>query len=163
MFSDEIIFYSIDMLISISKMNNSVRKRGDSLDDIYNDYELQSLFERQFEIIGEAVKKIEEIKKNASKNNIEIDNYIIEQFPNIAWNNIARMRDKVIHHHNAVDYDILGQAYVVDLEGLRETCEKYLINYGLCIDDVKEITYNSDKNEIKPKLLNMIKGYNKNK
>ncbi len=156
MFSNDIVFYTVDILISISKMNNSVRRRGDSLDDIYIDYELQSIFERQFEIIGEAVKKIGEINNKASKDNKTIENNILLQYPDIPWNNIARMRDKVIHHYNAVDYDVLGQTFVAYLEELRETCEKYLINLGLPIENVKEINYDSNKITLKSKLINKI-------
>ena len=54
---------------------------------------LQDALMRKIELIGEAVK------------NISLET--CETYPHIPWKQIARMRDKVIHHYYRVDLDVV--------------------------------------------------------
>jgi uncharacterized protein with HEPN domain len=48
---------------------------------------------RSLEIIGEASKKVDDETR--------------ESYPDIEWQSMARMRDKLIHHYFGVDYEIV--------------------------------------------------------
>lgn len=62
-------------------------------DDFYHDPILKRAIVRSLEIIGEASKNLPEKFK---QENDDID-----------WKNIARMRDKLIHHYFGIDYTIV--------------------------------------------------------
>lgn len=66
---------------------------GISEEEFYGNEILKRAFVRSLEIIGEAAKKIEDGFK--------------KQYPEIEWKNMARMRDKLIHHYFGVDYSIV--------------------------------------------------------
>ena len=61
---------------------------------------------RQFEIIGEAT-------KNLSQN-------IKERHPDIAWKDIAGMRDKLIHQYFGVDLASVWETVVADLSPFKK-------------------------------------------
>lgn len=66
---------------------------------------LQDALVRKLELIGEAAKNLgEEIR---------------EQNQSIPWREIARMRDKVIHHYFKVDLDIVWQTVINDIPKLK--------------------------------------------
>ncbi len=64
-----------------------------SENDFYSSETLKRAFVRSLEIIGEATKNIPEDFRN--------------QHNEIDWKNMARMRDKLIHHYFGVDYFIV--------------------------------------------------------
>jgi uncharacterized protein with HEPN domain len=69
---------------------------------------------RKFEIIGEATKKIpEDIRK---------------QHPQVAWKDIAGMRDKLIHAYSEVDLNLVWLTIHNRLPELKSTIEKILEN-----------------------------------
>lgn len=59
---------------------------------------------RNLEIIGEAAKQLSEAVR--------------QQAPQIPWRNIARMRDKLIHHYFGVNLDIVWHVVQDDLTPL---------------------------------------------
>ena len=63
--------------------------------------------EREFEIIGEAVKKVPDS--------------ITSQYPHIPWKAIARMRDRLIHHYWKTDVDVLWQTIQESLPSFKTT------------------------------------------
>jgi uncharacterized protein with HEPN domain len=67
---------------------------------------MQDAVIRNFEIIGEATKKISK-QYTASH-------------PNIPWQDMAGMRDKLIHDYLDVDLDVLWKTVEVDLPLLKE-------------------------------------------
>ncbi len=74
--------------------------------EFYESQLIKDAVVRNFEIIGEAAKNIS--NKTKSK------------YPNIAWKNMAGMRDKLIHDYIAVDYAIVWttiQEILPDLKG----------------------------------------------
>ncbi len=57
----------------------------------------QSAVIRQIEIIGEAVK------------NLPLD--FVNKYPTVPWGEIARTRDKLIHHYFGIDLDTIWKGY----------------------------------------------------
>lgn len=66
---------------------------GLSFTDFENNPLIKRAFVRSLEIIGEAVK------------NMPQD--ILLLYPEVEWKNIAKTRDKLIHHYFGVDYEIV--------------------------------------------------------
>ncbi len=64
-----------------------------SEDDFYINPILKRAFVRSLEIIGEATKNISEDFR--------------EKYSHVDWKNMARMRDKLIHHYFGIDYSIV--------------------------------------------------------
>ena len=66
---------------------------------------LQDALVRNIEVVGEAVKNLsQEIKDN---------------HPDIAWSQIARMRDKIAHHYFRINLDVVWKTATGDLPSLR--------------------------------------------
>lgn len=65
---------------------------------------VQDAVVRQFEIIGEATKKVSAIFR--------------EQHNEVPWSHMARMRDVLIHHYWEVDLDIVWTTLTKDLPRL---------------------------------------------
>lgn len=64
-----------------------------SEDDFYINPILKRAFVRSLEIIGEATKNVPEDFR--------------EKYDNVDWKDMARMRDKLIHHYFGIDYSIV--------------------------------------------------------
>ncbi len=149
MFIKKDAFYSIDILLSIAQLENSVKLRGNNIEVIFEDYELQNIAERVFEIIGEASKRLSKTMK--------------EHYSNIPWREVAGMRDVVIHDYNEVNYHIFVSTYNEELGNLKKACEDYLSKCGLSTDDIQGLQYNVKKNIIKPDLIEKLEDLNKNR
>lgn len=67
---------------------------------------IQDAVVRNIEIIGEAAKNISEDTRN--------------KYPTVAWREIARMRDKIVHHYFRLNMDIVWQTATVDIPDLLE-------------------------------------------
>jgi uncharacterized protein with HEPN domain len=78
------------------------------------DLKTQDAVVRNLEIIGEATKKISE--------------QVRLQAPQIPWKNIARLRDRLIHHYFGVNLDIVWNIVKNDLAGLIDAVETMLSN-----------------------------------
>lgn len=63
-------------------------------------------------IIGEAVK------------NVPVE--WREQYPQVPWRNMARMRDKIVHHYFDVNFPVVWNVLKNELEPLRQTVESML-------------------------------------
>lgn len=66
---------------------------------------LQDALVRNIEVVGEAVK------------NLSTD--ITDAHPDIAWKQIARMRDKIAHHYFRINLDVVWRTATDDLPELR--------------------------------------------
>jgi len=93
-------------------------------DAFLQDTKTQDAVIRNIEIIGEATKQLSETLKTT--------------YPNVPWNSIAKMRDKLIHHYFGVNLDIVWHVAKTDLPAL--------LTY---VDDILEREYQKDllKNE----------------
>ena len=81
--------------------------QGITLDEFKNDRMRYSAVIREFQVIGEAVGKL--------------DNSIKQQHPQIAWQDIKDFRNLLIHQYFGVDLDIVWIVIQEDLPQLLET------------------------------------------
>ncbi len=85
---------------------------GMSYEEFKNDDKTVSAVVRKLEIIGEATKNIpDEIK---------------ERYPNLPWNEMAKIRDKLIHGYFSVDFEIVWKVIKEELPLLKPEIEKIL-------------------------------------
>jgi uncharacterized protein with HEPN domain len=96
--------YLEHILESITKIERFIN--GISKFDFDRDLMLQDAVIRNFEIIGEATKKI---SKEFSQSH-----------PEIPWQEMAGMRDKLIHDYLDVDLDVVWKTIELDLPLLKK-------------------------------------------
>ncbi len=85
-----------------------------SEDNFYNDPTLKRAIVRSLEIIGEASKSIDKNFK--------------EKYDDIDWKNIARMRDKLIHHYFGIDYSIVWDVIKNEMPSLHSRIAELIQN-----------------------------------
>lgn len=107
---DDSIFLK-HILESIDKIEKFTK--GISKADFIKSVKTQDAVIRRLEIIGEAT-------KNLSAN-------FKEKHPNVPWNEIARMRDKLIHGYFGVDLNITWGVVSNDLPDLKKKIKIILI------------------------------------
>ena len=88
--SDE-IEYIKHIFIEINYIQNVVEKLNE--EEFYNDETLKRVIIRALEIIGEATK------------NLDIDFRL--KYNSVPWSYMAKLRDKIIHHYQGVDYETI--------------------------------------------------------
>ena len=77
---------------------------GKSLQDFRANVQCQDAVIRRFEIIGEAAKRVSASMRN--------------RHPTVPWKEMSRMRDRVIHGYETVDWQIVWQTIEQDLPRL---------------------------------------------
>ncbi len=88
---DKTVFFLKDIQNSLNKILKYTNKM--SYQDFVDDEKTRDAVERNFEIIGEAVKKLPKDFR--------------DKYPNIPFRQIAGMRDKLIHDYFGIDYEII--------------------------------------------------------
>jgi len=78
-----------------------------SLREIVHDEDLSRAVVRSLEIIGEATKSIPVEWR--------------EQYPAVPWKQIARMRDRLIHHYFDIDFEVVSNVLENEVGPLAET------------------------------------------
>lgn len=87
---------------------------GISSEDLHSDKKTLYAVIRCLEVLGEAVKRIpQSIKKD---------------YVEIPWQEIAGMRDKLIHEYFGVDIEMIWDTIQADLSPLKETVTKIINN-----------------------------------
>jgi uncharacterized protein with HEPN domain len=83
-----------------------------SYEEFANDDKTTRAVEREFEIIGEAVKKLPEP--------------LIEKYPDIPWRAAAGMRDRLIHHYWETETEILWKTIKESVPQLKAVLKKMI-------------------------------------
>ena len=100
----DIKLYIDDILESIGRIDWYVRNLSE--DDFLNDIKTIDAVVRNLSVMGEAVNNIsDEIKI---------------KYPDIPWNEIIGMRNKIVHEYFGVDADILWETVKKDLPAFKE-------------------------------------------
>jgi len=102
--------YLNDILEVIEDIKNFTE--GISYEELENDKKTLYAVIRCLEVLGEAVKKI--------------PNVIKEKYPEIPWQEIAGMRDKLIHEYFGIDIEIVWDTIKADLPLLKEIVTKII-------------------------------------
>ena len=88
--------------------------QGIEEEEFYRNYLVQDGVIRQLEIIGEATKKISKETR--------------DKHTHIPWNDIAGMRDKLIHGYFDINFDVVWETVTEDLPLLIAQLEKIAPN-----------------------------------
>lgn len=105
---------SADYLHDILAEANFIERhtQGLSYEDFIADEVFMRACVRSLEIIGEAVKGLPDELKG--------------KYPDVDWRNIARMRDRLIHHYFVIDYQIVHDVATNDVPRLKSQVEQIL-------------------------------------
>lgn len=66
--------------------------------------------------IGEAVKNLDKITHGE----------LLSRYPQVYWNGVMRMRDKIAHHYLEVDADVVYRTIIEDIPILKNTIQQML-------------------------------------
>ena len=102
--------------ISESILKIKTFTQGFVYEEFCEDEKTQYAVIRALEIIGEAAKQIPE--------------KIMDQHSNIPWQDIIRMRDKLIHHYYGIDLEVIWNTLNEDLNNLEEVVQELISNYS---------------------------------
>ncbi len=92
-----------DMLEAIQKIKKYTD--GMTFQTFLKDEKTIDAVVRNFEIIGEAANRLDEDFRN--------------QYGQIEWNRIRGFRNRIVHHYFGIDYEIVWEIIVKDLEKLQ--------------------------------------------
>jgi uncharacterized protein with HEPN domain len=100
-----------DDAVYIDHILNSINRILSYITDLdestfLDDLKTQDAVVRQFEIIGEATKRISDEFRNSN--------------PNVPWSDMAGMRDVLIHDYIEVDFEIVWKTATADIPKIKE-------------------------------------------
>ena len=100
--------YLEDVLDAVNKIEGYVR--GMTKEQFAQDAKTIDAVIRNIEIIGEAARKIPEVKRL--------------QHPTVPWKQVIGARNKAIHEYFGIDIDILWKTIQEDISNLKEETER---------------------------------------
>lgn len=95
-----LITHILQSIKSVEKYSKGLEKER-----FMNDEEKQDAIIRKLEVIGEAVANLEDKFK--------------QDYPNVPWQDISDMRNRLIHEYFAVDLDLVWEVLQNDLPALK--------------------------------------------
>ncbi|MHB9133523.1 MAG: HepT-like ribonuclease domain-containing protein [Armatimonadota bacterium] len=96
--------YLLDILIAARRIREvSV---GTTFADMKSDWRIHDLIIREFEVMGEATKRLSEEVRN--------------EYPEIPWHDMAAFRDRLIHKYDTINFDLVWDTVQQDLPMLIE-------------------------------------------
>lgn len=98
------------ILASISRIEYSIKDI--SKDRFLKDFDKQDANIRRLEVIGEAIKNINKTVR--------------DKYPGVSWSDVARTRDKLIHHYFGVDLGEVWDVIIEDIPKLKKQIQKIL-------------------------------------
>lgn len=107
------LLYLQDILSSIISIEDYTKDL--SFSDFSNDKKTIDAVVRNFEIIGEAARNMPE--------------EILIKYPDLPWNKMISMRNRIMHEYFGVDLDILWKTKEEDLNSLKEQIIDILKQY----------------------------------
>jgi uncharacterized protein with HEPN domain len=105
--------YLSEMLGSMNKIERYIE--GVTFDEFIKQDQLVDAVERNIEKIGEAAAAIPDSVRN--------------QYPEIPWKTIVGLRNKIIHHYFAVNYEVVYQIAVKNIPETKPMIENVIKNY----------------------------------
>ncbi len=99
-----------DVILAMDSIEDFVE--GMSFRELKDDDKTSSAVIRKFEIIGEATKHLPKSLK--------------EKYPEIPWNRMAGMRDRLIHAYFGVDYKLVWEAIKIEIPKLNPKLQEIL-------------------------------------
>jgi len=102
--------YLNDILEMIEDINKFIE--GMSYENLVNDKKTLYAVIRCLEVVGEAVKKIPDSTR--------------DQYPEMPWQEIAGMRNKLIHEYFGIDIETIWDTIQEDLPALKETVARII-------------------------------------
>lgn len=105
------LLYLEDISKRIQKINSYIE--GMSYEDFVKDDKTVSACIREIEVIGEAVK--------------QIPKEITDEFSELPWTLMAKMRDKLIHWYFEIDEEIVWNVAIDKLPPIKEEVDKIIV------------------------------------
>ena len=107
--SEEIEFIK-HIFIEIKYIQTTIEKVNE--EDFYNDETLKRAITRSLEIIGEATKNL--------------DKDFTMKYNSVPWSYMAKLRDKIIHHYQGVDYETIWNIVKLEIPELHLQIEQII-------------------------------------
>jgi uncharacterized protein with HEPN domain len=85
-------------------------------DQFAGDFRIHYAVVRALEIIGEATKRL--------------PSSLRDRYPAVPWKGMARMRDRIIHGHDTVDYEIVWNTVKQVVPHIRPQLQRVLADYS---------------------------------
>lgn len=111
--SNEFLDYVEDILDAMGKAE--VMLEGVTFEAFAADFRINFVVVRALEIVGEATKRLPMSLR--------------DQYPAIPWQQMAGMRDRIIHGYDAIDYQIVWDAVKEEIPQVKPHLQQILADY----------------------------------